>query len=297
MNIFKCSIFNPEKIDISSNNYMKNTNNKIIVPYDFTEIADNAVAHAVNYSKILETGVTLLHIVKVDSQLPDIQSKLDDVALKIEGQFGLKPMSIIREGSIFKTIQQTAEEMEAMIVVMGTHGMKGLQKLTGSWALKVIVGSRVPFIVVQAPPQNKAVEKIVFPIDFKSENKEKLKWVEFLSHYLKTKIYLLSYSTKEGAVDNRTKANVVFAKKFLDEKNINYELAIGAGGGSFSQETIQFAKRIEADMIIAMTTRDIAFHDYVLGAHEQYIIANEAKIPVLVVNPRNDLMKYGYGFM
>lgn len=276
---------------------MKNTNNKIIVPYDFTEIADNAVAHAVNYSKILETGVTLLHIVKVDSQLPDIQSKLDDVALKIEGQFGLKPMSIIREGSIFKTIQQTAEEMEAMIVVMGTHGMKGLQKLTGSWALKVIVGSRVPFIVVQAPPQNKAVEKIVFPIDFKSENKEKLKWVEFLSHYLKTKIYLLSYSTKEGAVDNRTKANVVFAKKFLDEKNINYELAIGAGGGSFSQETIQFAKRIEADMIIAMTTRDIAFHDYVLGAHEQYIIANEAKIPVLVVNPRNDLMKYGYGFM
>ncbi len=276
---------------------MKTTNNKIVVPYDFTEISDNAVAHAANYSKILDTGITLLHIVKADVQLSEFQSKLDEVANKIESQYGIKPLALVREGSIFKTIQQIAEEMEAMIVVMGTHGMKGLQKLTGSWALKVIVGSRVPFIVVQAPPVNKIVEKIVFPIDFKSENKEKLKWVEFLSHYFKTKVYLLSFSSKEGAVDSRTKANVVFAKKFLDDKAINYELAIGSGGGSFSQETIQFSKRIDADMIIAMTTRDIAFHDYVLGAQEQYIIANEAKIPVLVVNPRSDLMKLGYGFM
>ena len=276
---------------------MKTINNKVVVPYDFTEIADNAVAHGVNYAKILNTGVTLLHIVKSDTVLGESQVKLDEVASQVEKQFGVRPLALVREGNIFKTIQQTAEEMEAMIVVMGTHGMKGLQKLTGSWALKVIVGSRVPFVVVQSPPINKEVEKIVFPIDFKSENKEKLKWVEFLSHYFKTKIYLLSFSTKEGIVDSRTKANVVFAKKFLDDKEINYELAVGSGGGSFSQETIQFSKRIEADMIIAMTTRDIAFHDYVLGAQEQYIIANEAKIPVLVVNPRNDLMKYGYGFM
>ncbi|MBN2744569.1 nucleotide-binding universal stress UspA family protein [Breznakibacter xylanolyticus] len=276
---------------------MNTTNNKIVVPYDFTEIADNAIAHAINYSKTLNTGITLLHIVKSDVQTSEWQSKLDEVAEKVEQQFGQRPIALVREGNIFKSIQHTAEEMDALIVIMGTHGMKGLQKLTGSWALKVIVGSRVPFIVVQEPPIRTSVEKIVFPIDFKSENKEKLKWVEFLSHYLKTKIYLLSYSTKEGAVDSRTKANVVFAKKFLDEKEINYELAIGSGGGSFSQETIQFSKRIEADMIIAMTTRDIAFHDYVLGAQEQYIIANEAKIPVLVVNPRNDLMKYGYGFM
>ena len=48
-------------------------------------------------------------------------------------------------------------------------------------------------------------------------------------------------------------------------------------------------------MIIIMTTRDIAFHDYVIGAQEQYMIANTAKIPVMVINPRTDLMKYGYG--
>jgi nucleotide-binding universal stress UspA family protein len=272
---------------------MESTNNKIVVPYDFTDIADNAVAHAVNYGKLLNADIVLLHIVKKESD--DIVQQLSKVTESIKDKFGIQPEMIIREGTIFKTITQVSDELNAVLVIMGTHGMKGMQKLTGSWALKVIVGSRMPFIVVQSPPKSKEISNIVFPVDFKTENKEKLKWVEFVARYLKTKIFLLSSATKEGSVDARTKANVVFSKKFLDEKNINYELAICEGSGNFAQETINFAQKIDADLIITMTTRDIAFHDYVLGAQEQFIIANEAHIPVLVINPRTDLMKYGYG--
>lgn len=272
---------------------MESTSNKVVVPYDFTEIANMAVAHAVNYAKLLAANVVLLHIVKKEST--EIRQQLEKVADSIELQYGVRPETLIKEGTIFKTITQVSDKLNAVLVVMGTHGMKGMQKLTGSWALKVIVGSRVPFIVVQSPPKSKEISNIVFPVDFKTENKEKLKWVEFVAKYLKTKIFLLSSATKEGSVDARTKANVVFSKKFLDEKQINYELAICEGNGSFAQETISFAQKIDADLIITMTTRDIAFHDYVLGAQEQYIIANEAHIPVLVINPRTDLMKYGYG--
>lgn len=274
---------------------MESSKNKVVVPYDFTEIADSAIEHAVNFSKVLNAGVALLHVYKKDSPIEDLQQKLEGVALDAEKKFGSKIEVVLKEGTIFKTISEASEELNAVLVVMGTHGMKGLQKLTGSWALKVIVGSRVPFIVVQAPPKHKEISNIVFPVDFKSENKEKLKWVEFIAKYLKTKIYLLSNANKDGGVDSRTKANVIFSKKFLDDKKINYELAIVEGSGSFAQETINFAQKIDADIIIAMTTRDIAFHDYVLGAQEQHIIANEHKIPVLVVNPRTDLMKYGYG--
>jgi nucleotide-binding universal stress UspA family protein len=272
---------------------MESVNSKIVVPYDFTEITDMAVAHAVNYSKLLRAQIVLLHIVKKESA--EIVQRIETVADTVEKQYGVRPETIVKEGTIFKTITQVSEQLNAILVIMGTHGMKGMQKLTGSWALKVIVGSRMPFIVVQAPPKNKEIANIVFPVDFKTENKEKLKWVEFVARILKTKIFLLSSASKEGAVDARTKANVVFCKKFLDEKGINYELAICEGGSNFAQETMNFAKKIDADLIITMTTRDIAFHDYVLGAQEQFIIANEAHIPVLVINPRTDLMKYGYG--
>lgn len=275
---------------------MDSLNHSIIVPYDFTEVAMNAVAHAVNLSKSFNTGVTLLHIVKKESEKKEMEQQLEAELQKIHEIYNVKPVGLIKEGTIFKTINQVAHEIDATMIVMGTHGIKGLQKVTGSWALKVIVGSRIPFLVIQDPPKVKGnAIKLVFPVDFKTENKEKLKYVQLMSKYFPSKTLLFSATSKEGVVDPRTKANLVFCKTFMEEKNIDYELVLSKNESSFSQETIEFAKEREADIIIIMTTRDIAFHDYVLGAQEQYMIANSAKIPVMVINPRTDLMKYGYG--
>lgn len=282
-------------VEFESNRHMESLMHSILVPYDFTEVTFNAAAHAVNLSKVLNTNITLLHIVKKDSEIQEAEKKLKEDASKVEKKLGVKPEVLVKEGTIFKTINEVSEELENALVVMGTHGMKGMQKLTGSWALKVIVGSRVPFLVVQEPPQKNDYTKIVFPVDFKSENKEKLRWAEYMSRFFKTKVFLFSSTSKDGAVDGRTKANVVFCKNFLEEKSIDYELILSKHKTSFSQETVDFAKNNQADLIIIMTTRDIAFHDYVLGAQEQYIIANSAKVPVMVINPRTDLMKYGYG--
>ncbi len=267
----------------------------IIVPYDFTEVAMFAVEHAKVLSEGKNITITLLHIVKSESDIETEKSRLKEEAEKINQKLGFIPDTIVREGSIFKTINQVSEEIHAGLIVMGTHGIKGFQKLTGSHALKVIIGSKVPYYVVQDAPKESLVKKIVFPVDFRKENKEMLAWVEFVSKFFKTKIYLFSSSTKDGAVDARTKANLVFCKNFLADLGIDYEMALSNGGGSFSAETLKYAAEIDSDFIMIMTTRDIAFHDYVLGANEQQIIANSSRIPVLVINPRTDLMKFGYG--
>ncbi len=274
---------------------METQKNKVLVPYDFTEVADNAVKHAVKICNILKADLCLLHIVKKDDTAPEYEEKLKQVCDAVHKEYGIKTIPIVRDGTIFKTINQVVSEMDSILVVMGTHGMKGLQKLTGSWALKVIVGSKIPYLVIQEPPAYKDPIKIVYPVDFKTENKEKLKWVDFLAKMFNIKVYLFTATNKNGVVDSRTKANLVFNKKFLEDKGIDFELAMAEDKISFSQETINFAEKIDADMIMIMTTRDIAFHDYVLGAYEQYIIANSARIPVLVINPRTDLMRYGYG--
>lgn len=274
---------------------MDNSKNTILIPFDFTAISMYAVEHANMFSKKNNMSICLLHIVKKDFEIEEARVKIKNEAEKINTKLGFVPDIEVREGNIFKTINQVAEEKNAILIVMGTHGIKGLQKLTGSWALKVIVGSKIPYMVVQNSPSTDIEKKIVFPVDHKTENKEKLVWAEFISKFLDTKIYLFSTSSKDGVIEPRTKANLVFCKNFLSDKGINYELSLSEGNGSFSQETLNFAQKIEADAIIIMTTRDIAFHDYVLGANEQQIIANSSKVPVMVINPRTDLMKYGYG--
>ena len=73
---------------------------------------------------------------------------------------------------------------------------------------------------------------------------------------------------------------------------MNYEISTVEGKKNFAIETIDFAKDNNADLILIVSTKNIGFSDYVLGASEQYIIANSAKIPVMVINPREDLTKF-----
>ena len=120
-------------------------------------------------------------------------------------------------------IAEFANEKEASLVVMGTHGMKGMQKLTGSWALKVIVKSKMPFIVVQDPPvDQERYHNIVFPVDFRRENKEKMKMAIFMGKYFDSKIHMLVAGTTDKALAKKTKINLNFAVKYLIQNNIEY---------------------------------------------------------------------------
>ncbi|BAX80071.1 universal stress protein [Labilibaculum antarcticum] len=272
---------------------MENTKRSILVAWDFSTVAEYALEHALIFAENVDANVILLHIVKKGSQLDEAKAKMAEAVAKVQKETGVLTEVIVREGSIFTSINDIAKEMNSMLVLMGTHGIKGMQKLTGSWALKVIIGSRVPFVVVQAPPVQKKYSSVVLPVDFKKENKEKLSWAEFLGKFFKAKMRIITPKIPEGQMLQRTKANLVFAKKYLENRGIDYEIDTADGGNDFAMETVDFAKKIEADIILIMTTKNISFQDYMLGAHEQFVIANSAHIPVMCVNPRTDLAKYG----
>ena len=154
-------------------------NKLIVVPWDFTPVAENALLHAVKISRMVGNQICLLHIadpsIKAKMEL-DKRSSLSKITEENSKKHNIPVSYHISKGSIFTAIAEFVNEKEASLVVMGTHGMKGMQKITGSWALKVIVKSKVPFIVVQDPPADQGrYHNIVFPVDFRSENKEKIK--------------------------------------------------------------------------------------------------------------------------
>ncbi len=273
---------------------MEDHHETILVPWDFTPVAECALEHAFRMAKKIDCkSITLLHIIKKSREYDDAHKRLTLMAGDFSGKNGVKVEVEVSVGSIFTTIAEKADELKASLVIMGTHGIKGMQKLTGSWALKVIVSSKVPFVVVQEPPHENDMEKVIFPVDFKRENKEILNWVSYLSHFYKLKFYIIKPNTTDLGFIKRIKGNIAFARRFLDSKNIDYEIHAADGKKSFAVETIEYAREIHADMIIVMSTKNIGLADYVIGASEQYIIANAAKIPVMVINPREDLTRFG----
>lgn len=262
---------------------------KIVVPWDFTDVAQNALAHAVKIAKVLENSITLLHIAKSEQDVDDSLQRLKQVAIEAEQKNGLTTEAVVLVGTIFTTIgEYTKNHDNINLVIMGTHGMKGMQKLTGSWALKVIVSSHAPFIVVQDPPvETSSYNKIVFPVDFKNENREKLVWAIYFGKIFNAKICFIKQDVSDSNLVKKVNTNLTFAKKYLTKYNVEYEIET-ANGGKFEEQTIEYAKRIDADLMLIMTTKNIGTLDYVLGASEQFIIANTARIPVMCVNPRKN---------
>jgi len=268
----------------------------IVVPWDFTNVAENALAHAVKISRMVGNDIALLHIVdegiKPKAEL-EKRSLLKKQAEESSTKYNVPITYLTKKGSIFTAIAEYANDKEASLVIMGTHGMKGMQKLTGSWALKVIVKSKVPFIVVQDPPADQErYHNIVFPVDFRGENKEKMNMAIFMGKYFESKVHMLVAVSSDKNLLKKTNINLNFAVKYLIQNNIEYEIH-KIPKGKFAQQTIDFAQEKNADLILIMTTKNITLADYVIGADEQYIIANSSKIPVCCINPKATFAKVG----
>ncbi|NOU18270.1 MAG: universal stress protein [Bacteroidales bacterium] len=272
---------------------MENNTLRLLIPWDFTPVAENALKYAVKIGSLATASqVELIHVVEAGGLFAkgrlsekETTEKLKIDYNRIKEQYGIEVKTAVMEGNIFHTISDYAAEVNADLVIMGTHGIKGVQKLTGSWALKVIAGSSVPFLVVQDEPKEKRVfEHVVMPLDFSFDEKEKLTWAIKVSIQYKSQIHIILPNAFDSGVQKKVNYNLAFAKKHLESYNIPYEIHSAGKGSKFQEEIVKLALDIEADLILIMTSGSLDFTDYVFGAQEQYVIANESKIPVMCIN-------------
>ena len=111
-----------------------------------------------------------------------------------------------------------------------------------------------------------------------------------MGKYFDSKMHILVTTSADQNLLKKTKVNLNFAIKYLIQNNIEYQIH-EVPRGNFAQQTLDFAQKINADLILIMTTKNITFADYMVGASEQYIIANSSKIPVCCVNPKASYAK------
>ena len=144
----------------------------ILVPWDFTPSSIYALEHAVKIAKIRNYNISLLHIIKHSKEEANYQIKLNEIARETQSKTGISTTVLIQNGDVLTTISELASLPDTELVIMKTDGITGSQKYTGSRAIKIMRGSKSPFIVVQKSPMDSLFHKIVFPIDYRTENKE-----------------------------------------------------------------------------------------------------------------------------
>lgn len=263
-------------------------NNIILVPTDFSEVTENAMKQAIAAAKYLKYRLALLHVIdkNTKSQLKKehadtaaIDLKLEAMADLVRTEHGLEVDAYAKEGDIFTTIAEVAKDIGANMMYLGTHGKVGMQKVTGSFALKVVVSSPVPVVVVQKRPFTEGYKKIVLPITSDAGPWEKTRWATFIAKNFDAEIHVYQIDTPE-----LTEAVSIITNHF-DKEDVKYTVT-KSDGKDFSKKTIDYATATVADMIMIMTNPDKSFTKFILGSYDEEMIFNTSQIPVMCINPR-----------
>ncbi|MCB0409089.1 MAG: universal stress protein [Flavobacteriales bacterium] len=269
---------------------------KVLVPHDFTNVADCAINHASKIANSFSGEVYLLHVVSKDKEIAGAKEKLTQVAERAEASnSGVKFNVLVRIGNIFEDIGDVASEIGAGFIVMGTHGAKGMQKIMGSYALRVISHSKVPFVICQTqdPKQTDTYDDIVVPIDYSDVTKQKLTVAANIASHFGSKIHLFYDIENDEFLKKKLDRELSFAKNYFLDRKISYTLNQAEIKGQFKKQLVIFAAKIDADLICIVNQQEGALLPDFFGSDEQIVIANEAEIPVIITNPTQQVVAGG----
>ena len=146
---------------------------RIVVATDFSDLADTVIDQALNLAKQLGASVTLVHSYEIpiygfpEGVLvapPDVASRIGDAAqsqldnlAKRHADRGVPLATVLRMGAAWDEINAVAAEKKADLIVVGTHGRRGLTRaLLGSTAERILRTATLPVFVVHSARPAKA---------------------------------------------------------------------------------------------------------------------------------------------
>ncbi|MEX2485501.1 MAG: universal stress protein [Brumimicrobium sp.] len=261
------------------------SSNLFIVPHDFTSVGDTALKYALFLAKPKKTAIELLHIVSNKSNVEAATKKLEEVIKNLDlkvGDVEVKP--VVKVGNIFDDIGKIAESKEARLIIMGTHGATGMQKLFGSYAIKVVTSTSVPFLVVQDGVTHSKIENIIVPIDLTKESLQIINVAAEVARTFDAEVHVLAETQSDPRLAQQIKIRVSLVKKEYQEKHVKSRIKLIEGSKSFQFKVLSYAKENKADIIAMAYHSSSLFPQF--DKYTQSLISNDDNIPCLIVNSK-----------
>jgi nucleotide-binding universal stress UspA family protein len=256
---------------------------KIIVPVDFTEASDTAVAQASLLNETLHVNLELLHIVHDEEH-----SKADFLLEKIAESLSEKgivayPRVVI--GDVIPAINETAKEGNFDLMVIGTHGARGIrQNLFGADILKLLKGNSCPSIVVQKTSHPvDHFDRILLPVGSHAEFKMLSLAVAKIAKASNATvvIYCINRPMEETSEDlnvNKQNAKQLFMDMGVKVEDVSEPSTVVSFG--FAKQTLLYAENNNIDLIAIMAHAS-SEHSYFANADKEKMLMNEKGIAIL----------------
>ena len=176
----------------------------ILHPTDFSASAERALEVAVRFAAAHKAGLLILHGELLHEASPvDVNSKLEECvesARRPLGQLSTNGPSIVeaihdRAVRADELILELAEDRDVDLIVMGTHGRRGLSRLfMGSTAEHVLRKAACHVLTVRADaavPEAGRLRKVLVPTDFSGHSQQGLAVAAALAADWNAEVHLL----------------------------------------------------------------------------------------------------------
>ena len=146
---------------------------RILVAHDFSETADRALDYAIGVAKKFGARITVLHVCDIlaygvpDAMVASLDWSAEAEQVASDTLVGIVEQAahsdvvvegVLRRGLAWEAITALAAEIGADLVVMGTHGRRGLARaVLGSVAEKMVRMSPCPVLTVHPSQAQQAL--------------------------------------------------------------------------------------------------------------------------------------------
>lgn len=287
----------------------------ILCPVDFSDFSVTAYQYALSIAEYYKARLVALHVVELwkypfaDYAAHEADYAKFSRAMNEGGEVklrrfvsehspgALQPELVVHQGNAPNCILSFAQKQNTEIIVMGTHGRRGFDRLVlGSTTDRVMRKSACPVLVV-SDPAHKALctgpdghhrlSRILYCTDFSHNSERARGYAISLAAEYGAELTLLHVAEK---VPDLAKAEAMIAEhtRKLDKlvleterKNLNVKLVVKCGKPY--EEIVRHATEVQASLII-MTTRGGETLDRAVFGSTTYRVIQLGPCPVLAVH-------------
>lgn len=158
--------------------------------------------------------------------------------------------------------------------------------------LHIFKECKTAFLVAQRPLPEGATPfaHVALSIDHKKESKDKYIWTSYFARFGGSTIHTLYYDYKDEFLKNKWYSNMKFLHKFFNNLNLSFQPHIIPSKSTFTDvNALNYAAQQGYDLLVSVTTKERDAVEFFIGTQEQRLIDNAHQLPILFLNPREDL--------
>lgn len=269
---------------------------KLLVPSNFSKIADDALSSAVKLSRQIDTSsITLLHFVKSSTiSITDIEKDQPNVSAEIlakanaylakaktshaDVRITFVLVTYIGEPDLFKSI----ESLKVDLIVMGTQEVERYEneKLIGEHTRKFIKNIQTPIVCLRGEIIDTNFKKVVFATNLKDTQLADFNKLSTFFAALNLSVEVLLIVTPEKFITT-PHANKAFeaTSKMLQYHNVTFKAYNEVG---VAEGVIGYCKHNAVDLLILPTQGRKGLDLFFNGSISE-VIMDEVRIPTISV--------------